>query len=150
MVGATVLDIAEVTFRRGQTQILHGIDLRLRTGERLAIVGPSGSGKSTLGRLLSGIHGPRTGSVSVGGVDLARHGYATVVYVKRDGGVPHIFASRFVRGTWQPPERLDAGLALPSSSPVVGVADGWKRELDIVGVGYRAEVKGKQVVLALG
>ena len=50
--------------------VLHGIDLRLRTGERLAIVGPSGSGKSTLGRLLSGIHGPRTGSVSVGGVEL--------------------------------------------------------------------------------
>jgi ABC-type multidrug transport system fused ATPase/permease subunit len=50
--------------------VLHGIDLDLSTGERLAIVGPSGSGKSTLGRLLSGIHGPRTGSVTVGGVEL--------------------------------------------------------------------------------
>jgi ABC-type multidrug transport system fused ATPase/permease subunit len=50
--------------------VLHGIDLGLRTGERLAVVGPSGSGKSTLGRLLSGIHGPRTGSVTVGGVEL--------------------------------------------------------------------------------
>ena len=49
-----------------------GIDLELRTGERLAIVGPSGSGKSTLGRLLAGIHGPRTGSVQVGGVELTR------------------------------------------------------------------------------
>lgn len=56
-------------YREGH-DVLHGIDLRLRTGERLAIVGPSGSGKSTLGRLLSGIHGPRTGSVSVGGVEL--------------------------------------------------------------------------------
>jgi len=33
---------------------------------------------------------------------------------------------------------------------VTGVTDGFKRELDIVGVGYRAEVKGKQVILALG
>ena len=33
---------------------------------------------------------------------------------------------------------------------MLGVTDGWKKELDIVGVGYRAEVKGKQVVLALG
>jgi large subunit ribosomal protein L6 len=33
---------------------------------------------------------------------------------------------------------------------VVGVTDGFKRELDIVGVGYRAEVRGKQVVFALG
>jgi ABC-type multidrug transport system fused ATPase/permease subunit len=52
--------------------VLHGIDLNLRTGERLAVVGPSGSGKSTLGRLLSGIHGPRTGTVQVGGVELTR------------------------------------------------------------------------------
>nr|WP_114907228.1 ABC transporter ATP-binding protein [Ornithinimicrobium murale] len=50
--------------------VLHGIDLDLRPGERLAIVGPSGSGKSTLGRLLAGIHRPRTGSVTVGGVEL--------------------------------------------------------------------------------
>ena len=55
---------------RADHDVLHGIDLGLRTGERLAIVGPSGSGKSTLGRLLSGIHGPRTGSVTVGGVEL--------------------------------------------------------------------------------
>jgi large subunit ribosomal protein L6 len=33
---------------------------------------------------------------------------------------------------------------------VTGVTDGFKRELDIVGVGYRAEVKGKQVIFALG
>ena len=55
---------------RADHDVLHGIDLSLDTGERLAIVGPSGSGKSTLGRLLSGIHGPRTGSVTVGGVEL--------------------------------------------------------------------------------
>ncbi|MCY7365362.1 MAG: ABC transporter ATP-binding protein/permease [Frankiaceae bacterium] len=50
--------------------VLHGIDLSLRQGERLAVVGPSGSGKSTLGRLLSGINRPRTGRATVGGVDL--------------------------------------------------------------------------------
>jgi ABC-type multidrug transport system fused ATPase/permease subunit len=50
--------------------VLHGIDLRLRPGERLAMVGPSGAGKSTLGRLLAGIHPPRAGQVSVGQVPL--------------------------------------------------------------------------------
>ena len=55
---------------RADHDVLHGIDLDLSTGERLAIVGPKSSGKSTLGRLLSGIHGPRTGSVTVGGVEL--------------------------------------------------------------------------------
>lgn len=55
---------------RADVDVLHGIDLALRPGERLAIVGPSGSGKSTLGRLLGGINRPRTGSVTVGDVEL--------------------------------------------------------------------------------
>jgi ABC-type multidrug transport system fused ATPase/permease subunit len=50
--------------------VLHGVDLSVAPGERLAMVGPSGAGKSTLGRLLAGIHGPRTGTVSVGGTPL--------------------------------------------------------------------------------
>jgi large subunit ribosomal protein L6 len=36
------------------------------------------------------------------------------------------------------------------ANAVEGVANGFKRELDIVGIGYRAEVKGRQVVFALG
>ncbi len=56
-------------YREGH-DVLHGVNLDLRPGERLAIVGPSGSGKSTLARLLSGINAPREGKVSVGGVDV--------------------------------------------------------------------------------
>lgn len=63
--------VSNVTYayRPGQ-DVLHGIDLSLRRGERLAVVGPSGAGKSTLGRLIAGIHPPTTGSVTVGGVPL--------------------------------------------------------------------------------
>ncbi|WP_193609539.1 ABC transporter ATP-binding protein [Nocardioides lijunqiniae] len=50
--------------------VLHGVDLQVGVGERIAMVGPSGAGKSTLGRLLAGIHPPRTGAVTVGGVGL--------------------------------------------------------------------------------
>ncbi|KMM45147.1 multidrug ABC transporter ATPase [Cellulomonas sp. A375-1] len=56
-------------YREGH-DVLHGIDLDLRSGERLAVVGPSGAGKSTLGRMLAGIHPPTGGTVSVGGVPL--------------------------------------------------------------------------------
>jgi ABC-type multidrug transport system fused ATPase/permease subunit len=56
-------------YREGR-DVLHGIDVDLVPGERLAVVGPSGAGKSTLGRLLAGIHPPRTGQVTVGGVPL--------------------------------------------------------------------------------
>ncbi len=50
--------------------VLHGVTLDVGVGERIAMVGPSGAGKSTLGRLLAGIHPPRTGAVTVGGVGL--------------------------------------------------------------------------------
>jgi large subunit ribosomal protein L6 len=36
------------------------------------------------------------------------------------------------------------------NNAVLGVTEGWKKELDIVGVGYRAEMKGQQIHLALG
>jgi ABC-type multidrug transport system fused ATPase/permease subunit len=65
------IDVRDVRYAyREGADVLHGIDLTLSPGERLAVVGPSGAGKSTLGRLLAGIHGPRTGSVSVGSVPL--------------------------------------------------------------------------------
>ncbi|MEW2097863.1 ABC transporter ATP-binding protein [Streptomyces sp. NPDC012485] len=55
----------------GTHDVLDGIDLTVRPGERLALVGASGAGKSTLGKLLSGVGAPRTGTVTVGGVPVA-------------------------------------------------------------------------------
>jgi ABC-type multidrug transport system fused ATPase/permease subunit len=60
---------ASYAYREGH-DVLHDVSLSLVPGERLAVVGPSGAGKSTLGRLVAGIHPPRTGSVTVGGVPL--------------------------------------------------------------------------------
>ena len=65
------LDADDVRFAYVEGRdVLHGVDLDVGVGERIAMVGPSGAGKSTLGRLLAGIHPPRTGSVTVGGVGL--------------------------------------------------------------------------------
>ncbi|HZG94414.1 MAG TPA: ABC transporter ATP-binding protein [Mycobacteriales bacterium] len=64
-------DDVRFAYREGH-DVLHGITLDVRPGSRLAIVGPSGAGKSTLGRLLAGIHPPRTGSVTVGGAEVSR------------------------------------------------------------------------------
>jgi ABC-type multidrug transport system fused ATPase/permease subunit len=65
------IDVNDVRFSYVEGRdVLHGVDLSVGVGERIAMVGPSGAGKSTLGRLLAGIHPPRTGAVSVGGVGL--------------------------------------------------------------------------------
>ncbi|MEU5025972.1 ABC transporter ATP-binding protein [Streptomyces milbemycinicus] len=69
--GSRALEVRGVSYAyRDGRDVLCGIDLRIGRGERLAVVGPSGAGKSTLGRLLAGIHSPRTGAVTVGGVAL--------------------------------------------------------------------------------
>lgn len=57
------------TFRRGSEEIhvLSALDLEVRQGEFLALMGPSGSGKSTLLNLIGGLDRPNGGSVQIGG-----------------------------------------------------------------------------------
>lgn len=50
---------------------LHGVDLVIAVGERVALLGPNGAGKTTLALHLNGIYEPSAGSVSIGGVPVA-------------------------------------------------------------------------------
>jgi len=52
--------------------VLDGIDMSIREGEFLALQGPSGSGKTTLLNLIAGIDRPSSGSIMVGGTDIAK------------------------------------------------------------------------------
>lgn len=58
--------------------VLDGLDLAVRAGERVAVVGSSGSGKTTLLNLLGGLDQPSSGSVSVAGQPLAKLGDAAM------------------------------------------------------------------------
>lgn len=61
------LNAVTKTYRTGRVEYtaLRGIDLTIRTGEMVAIVGPSGSGKSTVMNMITGIDRPTAGTVTV-------------------------------------------------------------------------------------
>ena len=61
--------------------------------------------------------------VQVGGIDLARDGTGAVAYLRVDGDGPHVFVSRLFAGAWQPPVRVDPGIA-PASDVKVAVGEG--------------------------
>ena len=54
----------------GTLQVLRGIDLEIRKGQVVCVIGPSGSGKSTLLRCINLLEEPTAGTVTVGGIEL--------------------------------------------------------------------------------
>ena len=54
----------------GDLEVLHGINLEMAAGEKIAIIGPSGSGKTTLGRMLMTLDHPTSGTIEVEGEHL--------------------------------------------------------------------------------
>ncbi|MGW5331674.1 ABC transporter ATP-binding protein [Streptomyces bauhiniae] len=109
-------------------EVLRGVDLTVRPGERLAVVGASGAGKTTLSRLLAGIDAPASGSVTVGGVPVAELEPARlrrqVVLVTQEH---HVFLGS-VRDNLLIAEPDATDEELWRALVAVG-ADGWVREL---------------------
>ncbi|MDT7928550.1 ABC transporter ATP-binding protein [Tepidimonas sp.] len=61
------LELRGVCKRFGKTEIIRGVDLAVRAGERVAVIGPNGAGKSTLFNLISGRFAPTSGEILLGG-----------------------------------------------------------------------------------
>jgi putative ABC transport system ATP-binding protein len=74
------------TYRMGETEIhaLRGVDLEVRAGEFIVLLGPSGSGKSTLLNLLGGLDTPSRGSLSFKDQDLSRADEAALTRYRRE------------------------------------------------------------------
>ncbi|GGJ46854.1 ABC transporter ATP-binding protein [Streptomyces brasiliensis] len=109
-------------------EVLRGVDLTVRPGERLAVVGPSGAGKTTLSRLLAGVDAPGAGTVTVGGVPVAglepERLRRQVVLVTQEH---HVFLGT-VRDNLRIAELSATNEELWDALAAVGAAD-WVREL---------------------
>jgi PKD domain len=70
------------------------------------------------------IDGPSPEIVGFGGVAMAEDGTGGIVYLKRVGGVPHVFVSQFLGGRWLPPIRVDYEETFAASWPRIGAAEG--------------------------
>ncbi|WP_333751832.1 ABC transporter ATP-binding protein [Streptomyces sp. IBSBF 2394] len=121
-------------------EVLRGVDLTVRPGERLAVVGPSGAGKTTLSRLLAGVDAPTRGSVTVGGVPVVALGperlRRQVVLVTQEH---HVFLGT-VRDNLLIAEPAAGDEELWAALAAVG-AEGWVRELP-GGLGAELGAKG--------
>ena len=69
--GRIVFDDVVFRYRPGAREVLRRVNLEVRPGEVLGIVGPSGSGKSTLAKLVQRLYVPESGRILIDGVDLA-------------------------------------------------------------------------------
>ena len=72
--GAPIIEMAGVNKWYGQFQVLTGIDLSVRAGERIVVCGPSGSGKSTLIRCINRLETVQQGTITVDGIELTAGG----------------------------------------------------------------------------
>jgi putative ABC transport system ATP-binding protein len=72
-------------YRMGELEVaaLQGVDLTLRPGELVVLLGPSGSGKSTLLNILGGLDTPTSGRLTFGAVDLTRADDVTLTRYRR-------------------------------------------------------------------
>ncbi|MFJ4783893.1 ABC transporter ATP-binding protein [Streptomyces sp. NPDC088794] len=68
--------------------VLHEVDLAVRPGERVALVGATGAGKTTLAKLVAGLHRPAVGRVDVGGAEPDEAGRSVALVTQE----VHVFA----------------------------------------------------------
>src|SRR5438067_11785667 len=87
--GGGVIDLVRLTdvnkvYQGGITGALNGVSMSVETGEFAATMGPAGSGKSTMLNLSAGLDRPTSGTITVGGTDLAKLSETGLARFRRD------------------------------------------------------------------
>jgi polar amino acid transport system ATP-binding protein len=79
-----LVSLSDVHLSFGAAPVLNGIDLTVRRGEAVSIIGPSGSGKSTILRCINGLIAPQHGEIHVDGIDVrAQHTDAQKIALRK-------------------------------------------------------------------
>ncbi len=133
----------QVTYSVGQRPILNGLNLSIRAGERIAIVGPIGSGKSTVLKLMARFVDPDQGRIRVDGQDL-RH--LTFSSLRRQVGV--VFQnSLLIDDTIRENIRMGRLDATDSEIEAVALLVGLHRLVETLPHGYdtRVGTRGEQL-----
>lgn len=79
------------TYPQTKKEVLHGINLKITDGEKLAILGRSGAGKSTLAALLRGDRIPSSGSITLNGIATSKFGNQMANYFSVINQTPYLF-----------------------------------------------------------
>jgi phospholipid/cholesterol/gamma-HCH transport system ATP-binding protein len=82
-----VIEIRGVSKRFGRKPVLDGLDLDVRTGETLVVLGPSGTGKSVLLKLVIGLMSPGAGSIRIDGTEIVGLSERELAPVRRRFGM---------------------------------------------------------------
>ncbi|MEL6712382.1 MAG: ABC transporter ATP-binding protein [Planctomycetota bacterium] len=125
------------TLRSGDRDltILDGVDLEIRAGEFVAIVGPSGSGKSTLLGLLAGLDRPTSGEVEFEGVGLSGLGEDELALLRR-GRIGFVFQSFQLLGNLTARENVLLPLELTGEADAAARADALLAEVGLAERGH--------------
>ena len=113
----------------GPVEILRGLDVTVRSGERVALIGPSGSGKSSLIAVAAGLEQPTGGRVLLFGKDLAgvdEDGRARL----RRGRVSLVFQSFHLLPNMTAEENVAAPLEIARVAGATETAKVWLDELE--------------------
>ena len=90
-----IIEVRDLKASYGEHTVLDGVNLNIRRGETMVILGGSGSGKSTLLRHLEGLQMPQSGTVRICGIDLAEATDEQMFALRRMMGVSFQSAAMF-------------------------------------------------------